>query len=83
MLAEVRFSHIGQQPDPETVEQAFHLFSTEGYLVLPEIFPTALIDKLHSSFLATYSRYCTHENHTDALLVGNRRVMVTVRLEGP
>jgi ectoine hydroxylase-related dioxygenase (phytanoyl-CoA dioxygenase family) len=51
--------------------------------VLPEIFPPELIDKLHSSFLATYSRYCTHENHADALLVGNRRVMVTVRLEGP
>ncbi len=51
MLAQVRFSHAErerQQPDPETVEQAFHLFSTEGYLVLPEIFPTALIDKLHN-----------------------------------
>jgi ectoine hydroxylase-related dioxygenase (phytanoyl-CoA dioxygenase family) len=94
MLAQLRFSPAVrvsgteslqelQQPDPETVEQAFELFSTEGYLVLPEIFPPELIDKLHSSFLATYSHYCTHENHADALLVGNRRVMVTVRLEGP
>ena len=86
MVAQLRFSPVEKdrhQPDPETVEQAFHLFSTEGYLVLPEIFPTALIDKLHNSFLTTYSRYCSHENHTDALLVGNRRVMVTVRLEGP
>lgn len=50
MLAQLRFSPAVrvsgteslqelQQPDPETVEQAFELFSTEGYLVLPEIFP--------------------------------------------
>ncbi len=86
MLAQLQFSpeeRAAQTPQPTTVERAFQMFASEGYLLLQEVFAPEAIDVLYGAFLGTYSRYCTHETHADALLVGNRRVMVTVRLEPP
>ncbi|MEN9204062.1 MAG: phytanoyl-CoA dioxygenase family protein [Thermostichus sp. DG_1_6_bins_120] len=86
MLAQLQFSpeeKLTQLPQPETVEQAFQLFTSEGYLLFQEVFEPEIIDTLHQAFLALYSRYCTSADQADALLVGNKRVMVTVRLEPP
>ncbi|MEN9221501.1 MAG: phytanoyl-CoA dioxygenase family protein [Thermostichus sp. BF3_bins_97] len=86
MLANLTFSpeeQAAQTPQLTTVEQAFQMFVSEGYLLLQEVFAPEAIDTLHRSFLETYSRYCASATHADALLVGNKRVMVTIRLEPP
>ncbi|MEN9262367.1 MAG: hypothetical protein Q6L60_15550, partial [Thermostichus sp. HHBFW_bins_43] len=86
MLANLTFSpeeQATQTPQLTTVEQAFQMFVSEGYLLLQEVFAPEAIDTLHRSFLETYSRYCASATHADALLVGNKRVMVTIRLEPP
>ncbi|MEN9231165.1 MAG: phytanoyl-CoA dioxygenase family protein [Thermostichus sp. DG02_5_bins_236] len=86
MLAQLQFSpeeKSAQTPQLTTVEQAFQLFASEGYLLLQEVFEPEAIDTLQGAFLETYSQYCVSASHADALLVGNKRVMVTVHLEPP
>lgn len=68
--------------DSAILRRAAESFLENGCLVLRNAFAPALVQGLHDEFVAGYSRYFENRQYADALHVGDRRTMVTVRVEG-
>src|SRR5262249_32258579 len=68
---------------PETVAEATHQFFLQGTLVVRKAFPADLLRNLHAAFLQRYQQYLVHQEHPDALTVGDKRYMVTLDFEPP
>lgn len=64
------------------LQQAARLFLENGCVVLKNAFDADLIQNLHDEFSASYGRYFQDEQFDDALRVGDKRNMVTVRVQG-
>lgn len=70
-------------PEATTLNKAVRLYKHFGYLVLEDLFSTQFINNLYCHFKDGYSQYFRDSAYEDALLVGDKRFMVTVKLEGP
>jgi hypothetical protein len=68
---------------PETVEYASRRFRNDGALIIEDIVDTALIARSRRVVGEAYSRYMDGCMHDDALLVGERRLTITINLEPP
>ena len=66
-----------------TVEYASQRFRSDGALIIEDIVDTALIAQVRRAFAEKYSRYLEDRMHDDALLVGDRRLLITINLEPP
>ena len=67
----------------ETIERASRCFRTDGALIIEDIVDTAIIAEARGAFDQAYSHYLDGPNHEDALRVGDRRLLITIRLEPP
>lgn len=86
MITTIQFSkdetELGEM-NKDTLERAVRLFKADGALVLENVFPADFIEELHEAFITRYSEYFAHRSYANALNVGNKRTMVTVRIEDP
>src|SRR5688500_17131891 len=64
----------------QTLETATSLFRRYGCLLIENAFDAALVREVHASYMTRYRRYFDDKKHADALSVGNRRLMITVRV---
>src|SRR5262249_54647501 len=67
----------------ETIERASRCFRADGALIIEDIVDTAIIAEARGAFDQVYSRYLDGSEHEDALRVGDRRLLITIRLEPP
>jgi hypothetical protein len=65
-----------------TLQQAAALFLENGCVVLKNAFDVEVVRQLQVEFTAGYRQYFEDRQFPDALRVGDRRTMVTVRVEG-
>jgi ectoine hydroxylase-related dioxygenase (phytanoyl-CoA dioxygenase family) len=67
----------------ETVEQALRSFRIDGALIIENIVDSAIIAQARGAFEERYSHYLDGSNHEDALRVGDKRLLITIKLEPP
>ena len=67
----------------ETIERASRCFRADGALIIEEVVDTAIIAEARGAFDQAYSQYLDGTKHEDALRVGDRRQLITIRLEPP
>jgi len=67
----------------ETIEVASRCLRADGALIIEDIVDIALIGEAQRAFGETYSRYLDGCKHEDVLRVGDKRLIVTIRLEPP
>lgn len=82
----IRFSHEEKKkriPDPETLNRAARLYRHFGYLIIEDLFSEQFVSELYDDFESEYSRYFADKAFDDALQVGDKRIMVTLKLQGP
>ncbi len=82
----IRFTHDEDEkrkPDLATLNRAAWLYRHFGYLIIEDLFSEQFIDGLYASFESEYSQYFSDTVFDDALKVGDKRVMVSVKLQGP
>lgn len=73
----------GRMEEPELLPLA-ELFRKNGYLPIKRLFDPALIDALHAEFERQFGELGTLEGRSGSFKnVGNRRLMLPVKLEGP
>jgi ectoine hydroxylase-related dioxygenase (phytanoyl-CoA dioxygenase family) len=82
-LPSVHLDPGGRPPADELVTEAADAFRAAGCLVVHDVLDVDLVESLRHAFLARNRRYLSERNHHDALKVGGRRYMVTVRLRPP
>jgi ectoine hydroxylase-related dioxygenase (phytanoyl-CoA dioxygenase family) len=70
-------------PGSETIERASRCFRADGALVIEDIVDTAIIAQARRAFDQGYSHYLDGSKPEDALKVGDRRLLMTIRLEPP
>src|SRR5262249_61864685 len=58
-------------------------FRTDGALAIEDVVDSEIIAAARSAFDQAYSHYLDGSKHEDALSVGDRRLLVTIRLEPP
>jgi hypothetical protein len=68
---------------PERLQFAGTQLQRDGCLLLEGIFPVDAIEIWRKAFLDRYQSYLEDKKHGDALKVGDRRFMITIRLEPP
>jgi hypothetical protein len=68
---------------PERLQFASSQLQRDGCLLLEGIFPVGAIANWRVAFLERYRGYLHDKQHCDALRVGNRRFMITIRVEPP
>ena len=67
----------------ETIEHASRCFRADGALAIEDVVDSEIIAAARSAFDQAYSHYLDGSKHEDALSVGDRRLLVTIRLEPP
>jgi hypothetical protein len=67
----------------ETLEKASRCLRADGTLVVEDIVDPVLIREAREYFLERYVYYLDGHKHDDALQVGERRLMITLDVEGP
>ena len=80
----IKFSKSEQDkhiPDITRINKAERLYKHFGYLIVEDLFSEKTIDKLYTDFIREYSQYFTDSVFEDARKVGDKRVMVTVKLQ--
>ncbi|MDX2271928.1 MAG: phytanoyl-CoA dioxygenase family protein [Cyanobacteriota bacterium] len=82
-LAPSAEEHAQQAFSEATLLQAYKSFSESGGLVLEEVFSVVLIERLYDHFVENYRSYFEDKSYADALLVGHKRLMITVDLVEP
>jgi len=68
---------------PEHLKTAVTEYKDAGCLLLKNVFKPGYVKTLNDSFIKKYSQYLTDKNHDDALQVGDKRFMVTLKVEAP
>jgi len=69
--------------DGEAVARAARCVRTDGALIIEDLVDVARVAGARRAFLERYAGYLDNRGREDALLVGERRIMVTVELEPP
>ncbi|WP_353931547.1 phosphotransferase [Okeanomitos corallinicola TIOX110] len=69
--------------NPTLINIAKDLFTENGVLLIQNLFSQDLITQLNQSFFEQYNSYFEDQDHTDALEVGVKRKMVTVKFQTP
>ena len=67
----------------ETIERASRHFRTDGALLIENIVDTAIIANARQAFHQAYSHYLDGAKRDDVNVVGDQRLLVTIRLEPP
>ena len=67
----------------ETLQKAYELFTLHGVLLVKNVFMREFIEKLRKSFLSNYKTYLNDRKFKDALKVGDKQHMVTIKLIKP
>jgi ectoine hydroxylase-related dioxygenase (phytanoyl-CoA dioxygenase family) len=67
----------------ETIERASRSFRGDGALIIEDILETAIITEARRAFGEAYSSYLNDSEREDTLSVGDRRMIITIRLEPP
>src|SRR5262245_39795425 len=67
----------------ETIERASRGFRADGALVIEDIVETAIIAEARRAFERAYSHYLDGSNPDDVLMVGDLRLLITIKLEPP
>lgn len=66
----------------DTLSLAAELYRRFGTLYIPNLFDPQFLKRCCTQFLDQYQRYFKSVKHTDALQIGDRRLQVTLSLEG-
>jgi ectoine hydroxylase-related dioxygenase (phytanoyl-CoA dioxygenase family) len=69
--------------ESDTIERASRCFRADGALLIEDVVDTQTVAEARMAFHEAYSHYLDGSKHEDALMVGDRRILVTVRLEPP
>jgi len=70
------------EPKPEVLAKMQSVFRESGCLHLKGIYPPTFLETLHRHFSKQYRKYMNpHQGHDNALKVGNKRWMVTVKMQ--
>jgi Ser/Thr protein kinase RdoA (MazF antagonist)/ectoine hydroxylase-related dioxygenase (phytanoyl-CoA dioxygenase family) len=69
--------------NPDLVAAAQDLFADNGVLVINNLFRRDFIRQLHQAFGVRYRSYFADTTYDDALLVGDKRHMLTVDFQAP
>jgi len=67
----------------ETIAHLAQRFHADGALILENVVDAALIARARRTFGRAYAQYLDGNEHPDAPMVGDRRLMITVDLEPP
>jgi len=68
----------------ETIQRAIRRFRVEGALIIEDILDTSIVLEARRVFAETYSQYLLNgSNDENALRVGGRRLIITIKLESP
>jgi ectoine hydroxylase-related dioxygenase (phytanoyl-CoA dioxygenase family) len=67
----------------EAIEQASQRFRIDGALIIEDILDAAIIVEARRAFGERYSHYLDGSEHEDALKVGDRRLLITIKLDPP
>ena len=67
----------------ETIEQASRSFRLRGALIVENIVDAEIIAEARRAFGEGYSRYLEGSDHEDAVDVGVKRLLITIKLEPP
>ena len=66
----------------EKLTRCIHHFADHGAVLLKNVFDPNYVEALHSEFCTEYADYFENRDHEDALKVGDKRFMVTVKVKG-
>jgi ectoine hydroxylase-related dioxygenase (phytanoyl-CoA dioxygenase family) len=69
--------------ESQAIERASLCFRADGALVIEDVVDSTMIAAARTAFQYAYSRYLDGSKHEDALEVGDRRLLITIRLEPP
>jgi len=69
-------------PDITTVNRAEKLYRHFGYLIIEDLFSEQFVSDLYNDFESEYPQYLNNKSFDDALDVGDKRIMLTVKLQG-
>ena len=67
----------------KTIEHASQRFRSDGALIIEDILDPVIIAEARREFTKSYSRYLDGSEHEDALMVGGRRLTITIDLRPP
>lgn len=67
----------------ETRDLGVALFKRHGTLLIKNAIPVDLVSSCHSGFLTQYDKYLQNTRYHDALRVGDKRLMITLKFAGP
>lgn len=67
----------------ENLDLATALFQEYGYVVIEDLFPVALMQQISALVMEKYTAYFEDRAYTDNLVLGDKRRMVTLEIEGP
>jgi ectoine hydroxylase-related dioxygenase (phytanoyl-CoA dioxygenase family) len=74
---------VAESLGSETVEQALSSFRINGALIIENIVDAAIIAEARRAFDERYSYYLNHPDPESMLMVGARRLQITIKLEPP
>ena len=74
---------VAESLGSETVEQAGSSFRINGALIIENIVDAAIIAQARRAFDERYSHYLNHSDPESMLMVGARRLQITIKLEPP
>jgi hypothetical protein len=69
--------------EPETIRYASQRFRIDGAVLIEDIVDIAVIAQARRAFDEAYSNYLDGCARDDALIVGDRRLIITINLEAP
>lgn len=72
-------NHIKESP---VLRQGAKLFLDQGYLIVRNAFDEEFIQQAHREFLIEYEDYFVDEKFSDALHVGDKRTMISLKFKG-
>lgn len=67
----------------ENFQKAITEYKDAGCLLLKNVFKPGYIKTLNDSFVKKYSQYLKEKDHKDALQVGDKRYMISLKVEVP
>ena len=68
--------------DSELLQRGAHLFVTHGCLLIKNVFDASFVRELHAQFTSDFRDYFVDKIFDDAHVIDDKRIMVTLSLEG-
>jgi tetratricopeptide (TPR) repeat protein len=80
-----QFAHEMQNNtvDIENLDLATAMFREHGYVVIEDLFPVELMQQISALVMKKYDTYFEDRKYEDNLVLGDKRRMVTLEIEGP